>query len=58
VYFVRQSEPYMRIAVPIELFAGQVIGALIAEVNLKYIWEVISTNTIRHKICCSQNELL
>ena len=43
VYFVRQSEPYMRIAVPIELFAGQVIGALIAEVNLKYIWEVIST---------------
>ena len=42
VYFVRQSEPYMRIAVPIELFAGRVIGALIAEVNLKYIWEVIA----------------
>jgi signal transduction histidine kinase len=42
VYFVRQSEPYMRIAVPIERFAGQVIGALIAEVNLKYIWEVIA----------------
>jgi two-component system, NtrC family, sensor kinase len=32
----------MRIAVPIEPFAGEVIGVLIAEVNLKYIWEVIS----------------
>ena len=42
VYFVRQSEPYMRIAVPIEQFAGDVVGVLIAEVNLKYIWEVIS----------------
>jgi two-component system, NtrC family, sensor kinase len=56
VYFVRQSEPYMRIAVPIEWFrksasptsriasAGstEVIGVLIAEVDLKYIWEVIS----------------
>lgn len=42
VYFVRQSEPYMRIAVPIERFAGDVVGVLLAEVNLKYIWEVIS----------------
>ena len=42
VYFVRQSEPYMHIAVPIELFAGEVIGVLMAEVNLTYIWEVIS----------------
>jgi len=42
VYFVRHSEPYMRIAVPIERFAKDVIGVLIAEVNLKYIWEVIS----------------
>jgi signal transduction histidine kinase len=41
VYFVRQSEPYMRIAVPIEVFAQEVIGVLIAEVNLKYIWDVI-----------------
>ncbi len=32
----------MRIGVPIEPFAGEVIGVLIAEVNLKYIWEVIS----------------
>ncbi|MEJ2168472.1 MAG: cache domain-containing protein, partial [Desulfobacterales bacterium] len=42
VYFVRHSEPYMRIAVPIERFAGSVVGVLIAEVNLKYFWEVIS----------------
>jgi signal transduction histidine kinase len=46
VYFVRESEPYMRIAVPIERFAGDVIGVLIAEVNLKYIWEVISRITV------------
>lgn len=42
VYFVRESEPYMTIAVPIERFAGEVVGALIAEVNLKYIWEVVA----------------
>ena len=42
VYFVRQSEPYMRITVPIELFADEVVGVLMAEVNLKYIWDVIS----------------
>lgn len=42
VYFVRGSEPYMTIAVPIERFAGEVIGVLQAEVNLKYVWEVVS----------------
>jgi signal transduction histidine kinase len=42
VYFIRESEPYMTIAVPIERFAGDVLGVLIAEVNLKYIWEVVS----------------
>lgn len=42
VYFVRDSEPYMSISVPIERFAGEVIGVLQAEVNLKYIWEVVS----------------
>ncbi|HTN73267.1 MAG TPA: ATP-binding protein [Methylomirabilota bacterium] len=42
VYFVRKSEPYMTIAVPIERFAGDVIGVLIGEVNLKYIWDVVS----------------
>jgi signal transduction histidine kinase len=42
VYFVRGSEPYMTIAVPIERYAGEVIGVLQGEVNLKYIWEVVS----------------
>ncbi len=42
VYFIRESEPYMTIAIPIERFAGEVIGVTIAEVNLKYIWEVVA----------------
>ena len=41
VYFVRGSEPYMTMAVPIEEFPGSVIGVLQAEVNLSYIWEVV-----------------
>src|SRR5712691_4318736 len=47
VYFIRESEPYMTVAVPIERFAGDVVGVLVAEVNLKYIWEVVS----RIKVC-------
>ncbi|HVO95225.1 MAG TPA: GAF domain-containing protein, partial [Terriglobales bacterium] len=46
VYFVRGSEPYMTIAVPIERFAGDVIGVLQAEVNLKYVGDVVSNITI------------
>jgi signal transduction histidine kinase len=42
VYFIRESEPYMTVAVPIERFAGDAVGVLVAEVNLKYIWEVVS----------------
>jgi signal transduction histidine kinase len=45
-YFVRGSEPYMTIAVPIERFAGDVIGVLQAEVNLKYIGDVVNNLTI------------
>lgn len=41
VYFVRESEPYAQIAVPIKRFT-KVVGVLIAEVNLKHIWKVIS----------------
>lgn len=41
VYLVQGSEPYMRIAVPIKHF-NSVIGILIAEVNLKHIWKVVS----------------
>jgi signal transduction histidine kinase len=46
VYFVHQSEPYMYMAVPIERIAGQIIGVLMAEVNLTYIWEVITRITV------------
>jgi signal transduction histidine kinase len=42
VYFLRESEPYMTIAIPIQRFAGEVVGVLIAEVNLKWIWEVVA----------------
>ena len=45
-YFVRGSEPYMTIAVPIERFSGDVIGVLQAEVNLKYIGDVVNNLTI------------
>jgi class 3 adenylate cyclase len=41
VYFVHESEPYARIAVPIKRFT-KVVGVLIAEVNLKHIWKVVS----------------
>jgi signal transduction histidine kinase/HAMP domain-containing protein len=41
VYFVRGSEPYVTMAVPIEEFPGSVIGVLQAEVNLSYIWEIV-----------------
>lgn len=30
----------MRVGVPIEPFVGQVLGAWLADVNLKYIWDV------------------
>jgi signal transduction histidine kinase len=42
VYFVRQSEPHMTIALPIEYSKRNIIGVLQAEVNLKYVLEVIS----------------
>ena len=42
VYFVRESEPYMTVAVPMEPMAGEIVGALIAEVNLTYVRDVVS----------------
>jgi signal transduction histidine kinase/HAMP domain-containing protein len=41
VYFIRGSEPYMTMAVPIEDSPGSVIGVLQAEVDLSYIWEIV-----------------
>ncbi|HXV83082.1 MAG TPA: cache domain-containing protein, partial [Candidatus Binatia bacterium] len=42
VYFYRDSEPYMTLAVPIERYAGRVIGVLQVQVNLKYVWDLVS----------------
>lgn len=42
LYFVRDSEPYMQIAVPIEWFVDEVEGVLVAEVSLRYLWDAIS----------------
>lgn len=42
VYFYRGSEPYMTIAVPIDRYAGRVIGVLQVQVNLKYVWDLVS----------------
>jgi signal transduction histidine kinase len=42
VYFYRDSEPYITIAVPIEQYVGRPIGVLQAQVNLKYVWDLVS----------------
>jgi HAMP domain-containing protein len=42
VYLVRGSEPYMTIALPIEHSKRNIVGVLQAEVNLKYVWDVVS----------------
>ena len=39
VYFRKESEPYMTIAIA---GAGQDAGVTVAEVNLKFIWDVVS----------------
>ena len=38
VYFRKESEPYMTIAMP----ASGGAGATVAEVNLKFIWDVVN----------------
>jgi signal transduction histidine kinase len=42
VYFVRESEPYMTVAIPIEPVGGEILGVLVAEVNLTYVRDVVS----------------
>jgi len=43
VYFRKESEPYMTIAIA---GSGQDAGVTVAEVNLKFIWDVVSQITI------------
>jgi signal transduction histidine kinase len=45
VYFRNQSEPFMTIAVA---HAGHSAGVTVAEVNLKFIWDVIETMQVGH----------
>jgi len=42
VNFHRDSEPYVTIAVPIERYVGRAIGILQVQVNLKYVWDLVS----------------
>lgn len=42
VYFADGTGPFITIGVPIERFAGDVIGVLRAEIDLKYVGQVIS----------------
>ena len=46
VFFVRDSEPFMRVAVPIEWFVGQIEGVMVADVSLKFVRDVISSISI------------
>lgn len=43
VFFVHESEPNMTITIPIERYAGEIIGVLQAQINLRYIWDLISS---------------
>jgi signal transduction histidine kinase/DNA-binding response OmpR family regulator len=45
VYFRNESEPYMTIALPEN---GQEPGVTVAEVNLKFIWDVVSKIKVGH----------
>src|SRR5262249_25039787 len=42
VSFPRDCEAYMTIAVPIERYVGRAIGILQVQVNLKYVWDLVS----------------
>ena len=43
VFFIQESEPYMDITVPLERYAGEIIGVLQAQVNLRNIRDLISS---------------
>jgi signal transduction histidine kinase len=38
-HFIRDAEPYMAVAIPIEHLAGEIVGVLLAQVSLIYIGE-------------------
>jgi len=46
VYFTNATGPYMTVAVPIERFAGEVIGIVQATIDLKHIGQMISKTRV------------
>jgi signal transduction histidine kinase len=44
--YLRELEPYMTIAVPIEYSTGDVIGVLKAELSLRDVWDIISATKV------------
>lgn len=44
--FIRDSEPYLHLAVPIELHAGRLLGVLFAVVDLRYVADVVGAIAI------------
>jgi signal transduction histidine kinase len=46
VEFARGSEPHVHLAVRIDRYPGQLLGALFADVDLRYVTDVISAITI------------
>lgn len=48
VYTSDRAEPYITLAVPLRSSPNTVIGVLVAQANLKFLWEVISESRFGH----------
>ena len=46
VEFARQSEPHISLALPIERYPGSLLGVLLADVDLRYVADVVGAVTI------------
>jgi signal transduction histidine kinase len=49
VEFARDSEPHASVAVPIERYPGRLLGVLFADIDLRYVADVIGAVTIGKK---------
>ena len=49
VYFRKESEPYMTLAIAL---AGRKAGVTVAEINLKLMWDVITALKIGQRRLC------
>jgi HAMP domain-containing protein len=48
VYTSDRAEPYITLAVPLKSSPNTVIGVLVAQANLKFLWDVISESKFGH----------